>query len=445
MPITLNCPKCHKPFRVRDESVGGRVRCPTCAAVLQVPGTLAPVSYSGIDAPPHDLDPAELSGNTQRPLADEVAGGNTNTNAVGSFSDMLLGGAGRRTQGGGFELDETALPAPPSIKMRAPVPVAPIPMAPRKPEMAAPPQTFPSLASTAPVPAAGPKPMQAMPSVPTMRPVPLAPPPQDLKPLPLLGDGTASWRKVRSGLRLIRWGLFLWLVPIFAAVAHAAWAVVNLEAATKIGPTILKLDQLVAWQEWVLAYTAIPITLAIMLLFFGRLKCSAAPAETQAGGLMRWAALFTVLAVACAAVGIATFIPGVSEKYKIPSQVGPIALALYLPTAIMADICTLLFIGQIGWPLGRPSLQRSVAGFFAYALFAPVALFIANLFYPMIGPVKEAIVATGNPFVAGEESDLPRRALILGVVGIGMVIMLFLRYAGVAGSARRAIRQHLGE
>ena len=44
MPITLNCPSCHKPFRVRDESIGGKVRCPSCGSVLQVPAALSPAS-----------------------------------------------------------------------------------------------------------------------------------------------------------------------------------------------------------------------------------------------------------------------------------------------------------------------------------------------------------------------------------------------------------------
>ena len=70
MPITLNCPKCHKPFRVRDESIGGRVRCPSCGAVLQVPATLLPASNFG------DGSAGESTGPTQeRPVAEDVAAG----------------------------------------------------------------------------------------------------------------------------------------------------------------------------------------------------------------------------------------------------------------------------------------------------------------------------------------------------------------------------------
>ncbi|MBO0699974.1 MAG: hypothetical protein J2P46_16370, partial [Zavarzinella sp.] len=74
MPITLNCPKCHKPFRVRDESIGGRVRCPSCASVLQVPAALSPGSHYG-DLP-SPLASAGAAGagapsSSERPMAED--------------------------------------------------------------------------------------------------------------------------------------------------------------------------------------------------------------------------------------------------------------------------------------------------------------------------------------------------------------------------------------
>lgn len=428
MPITLNCPKCHKPFRVRDESVGGKVRCPMCAAVLQVPASLAPVSHLGFDAPPQDVDPAEMS-NIHRPLADDVA-----AQPASSLDDLLMGGAGRRTSGGGFSPGETALPAPPSIKMRGPSPVAPQP---KKPEIVPPANVF--QAPPAPAPAPAPKP------APKHGPRPASMLQQELRPVSSSDDPTAGWRKVRGGLKLIRWGLYLWLVPIACAIGHAAWAVKDSEAALKVAPTILKLEGVPAWQEWIAAYTALPIGLGVLLLLWGRLKCAKVPAEANARGLIRVAAFCTVVAALTGAIGIAASLPALAGKLNLPSQVGPTALAIYFPTAIMADICTLLFIGQIGWPLSQPQLQRKVAGFFAFALFAPAAIVIANQFYPMVNPVLENLRANGNPFAGGEDDDLTKRSLLLAVLGVTMVILLFLRYAGVAGAARRAIRNQLGE
>ena len=85
MPITLNCPKCHKPFRVRDESIGGRVRCPSCGAVLQVPATLSPASNFG-DGPAGETSiPA-----SERPVAEDVAAG-----VKGTVHELMLGNPGR--------------------------------------------------------------------------------------------------------------------------------------------------------------------------------------------------------------------------------------------------------------------------------------------------------------------------------------------------------------
>jgi hypothetical protein len=37
MPITFNCP-CGKTLRVPDEHAGRRAKCPTCGAVVPIPG-----------------------------------------------------------------------------------------------------------------------------------------------------------------------------------------------------------------------------------------------------------------------------------------------------------------------------------------------------------------------------------------------------------------------
>src|SRR5215213_4519649 len=93
MPITLNCPKCHKPFRVRDESIGGRVRCPSCGSVLQVPAALSPGSHYG-DLP-SGLAPSGAAGgpsSAERPMAEDVPG----RGPGGPPDHPMLGGAGRR-------------------------------------------------------------------------------------------------------------------------------------------------------------------------------------------------------------------------------------------------------------------------------------------------------------------------------------------------------------
>src|SRR5262245_37986259 len=106
MPITLNCPKCHKPFRVRDESIGGRVRCPSCGAVLQVPAALSPASN-------FDEPPKSESSDSVRPVAEEVQGGGH----LGTIHEISMGGQ----RPGAVDLGPppgAPLPGPPSIKMQ---------------------------------------------------------------------------------------------------------------------------------------------------------------------------------------------------------------------------------------------------------------------------------------------------------------------------------------
>src|SRR5262245_13481889 len=51
MPLTVTCPGCNAPLRVRDELVGKKVKCPRCAGVVQVPRA-APVGASPAAAAP---------------------------------------------------------------------------------------------------------------------------------------------------------------------------------------------------------------------------------------------------------------------------------------------------------------------------------------------------------------------------------------------------------
>lgn len=438
MPITLNCPKCHKPFRVRDESVGGRVRCPTaaCGAILQVPNSLAPASNLGFDVPigGGGMDPGEISG-IHRPMADDVGG-------FGAMDDMLLGGANRRTAGGAFNPGETALPAPPSIKMRGPSPHAPVV---KKPEVVAPANVFqsaPAQAKPQVIPQPQPQPLPAM-LPPAPRPVSMHQ--TDLRPVHSLDDSLSCWRKVRGGLSLIRFGLLFLTLPLLFALGHAFWTATNAEAALKTGPGLLKIANVQMWHEWVLAYTTIPATLGILCLFFGRLKCAHAPAESHAKGLIRGAALFTIVAAVAGSLALAAALPFAAEKVGVTRLSGLTALAFFIPTALLADLCTLLFVGQIGWSIGRPQLQKAVAGLCGFTVLAPAAFVVVNWYYPMLEPLSVSLAAGDNPLAGGLNDDLARRTLIgAGAVAV-MVIAILLRYAGVAGSARRAVRQHLGD
>jgi predicted Zn finger-like uncharacterized protein len=405
MPITLNCPKCHKPFRVRDESIGGRVRCPSCAAVLQVPATLSPASNFG------EMPSGESSGPPQdRPVAEDVAAG-----VKGTVHELMLGSPGRREPADPIPPPGTGMASPPSIKQRVPT---------------APPN--PPAGRTAPAPAR------------TQRPRAL----ESLGPLPA---DAAAWRSVHGGLGLIRCALFLCSLVFLGALGHGVWIALDSEEALKDGPGFLKKEDWPRWKEVLVAYTAVPLIPAILLLMLGRMRCAGAPSDSNARGLACGAAFFTFLAFLGGVVyfgmtyfdladrvGLAK--AGLSDATQNAIRISSLYLAI--PSAALADIMTVLFIGQIGWPLARPKLQKAAAGFFIYIALIPAGIAIGSQFYPVFQQTLRFYEANGNPFV-GQDLEFTQRLMIWGVILLMAGAMFFLRYAGVAGTARRAIRKYV--
>ncbi|HKB06577.1 MAG TPA: MJ0042-type zinc finger domain-containing protein [Gemmataceae bacterium] len=420
MPITLNCPKCHKPFRVRDESIGGRVRCPSCGAVLQVPASLSPGSHAGLEDPRRpDEPPGEITGG-HRPVAEDVPA----RRPPGSMDELMLGGAGRREDDlvSAGHTAGTALPAPPSIKGGRQPPPAPTP--------------------------------SSVGGVATERVRPKPPPatstrrtdvPRSIRPASP-ADVASSWQKVRGGLGMIKWGLYLCAVPLLGAFGHGVWIMFDTDNALKEGPGLLKQADWPMWKEVMVAYGIAPLVLAVPLLLFGRLRCAAAPSDAHASGLALGAAFFTLLAiiaaVLCVGIRYFDFLAKLQIPPNIAPHIGPISEILILPCFLVAEILTLLFMGQIGFPLFRPQMQRSVAGFFFYLIMAPAAVLIAHRFYPVWDPAWNAIRQHGNPFV-GQDEETSQRVLIWSVIVLVLAVMVFLRYAGVAQAGRRAIRKFL--
>jgi len=400
MPITLNCPKCHKPFRVRDESIGGRVRCPSCGSELQVPSALSPASN-------FDEQPKGET-NTPRPMADDVRGG--------SMPEMRFGDAGRRDEMVNLEPPPgSALPGPPSIKAR--FPVAPSqPLAPKMNDFPSPPKNLPK---------APPEPKRP-----------------NLQSVAPLSPDQESWTKVRSGLRMIRWALFLCTLVLLAVFGHGVWIMFDFDRAMSENPGLLKKAGWPLWKEVMVVYTAGPLVPAALLLLIGRLRCGAVPPEANARSLALGAAFFTLIALAGYALFIGITFFDLGTKLKLPEQARLTSLYAAIPANVLADVLTMLFIGQIGWPIGRPSLQKSVAGFFVYAGLLTSAVLIGMLFDPIIPAIRESMGNTGSP-LGSEEDDISKRALIWSVLLLTGVVMVFLRYAGLAGSARKGIRKML--
>lgn len=390
MPITLNCPKCHKPFRVRDESIGGRVRCPSCGSVLQVPSALSPASNFG-DDPKRE---AGSHAGTHRPVAEDVPAGASRAGTADDAVD-LNAPAGAAHAG------------PPSIRM----PSAPPPPPPRAPVQLPP----------------GPQPADRPRTVPVRLPAADEP----------------GWMRVHGGLGMIRWAMFLCALVFFGAFAHGAWFVTDPDGAMKPGPGFLGIQGWPRWKEIAVAYTAGPLALAALLLLFGRLRCGRAPAEANARSLALGAGLFTLVALAAVVLfgGMTYFELG--EKLHLPPVVRPVAMIAIVPAGFLADVLTLLFIGQIGWPLRRPGLQKAVASLFLYVALVPAGILIGHLFYPVWETAVDSWRQTGTPLGAGDETEQARRVLIWAVIVLAAGLLFCLRYASVAGAGRRAIRRYL--
>ena len=294
-----------------------------------------------------------------------------------------------------------------------------------------------------------------LPNRPAERPAPAPPPSFSAAPAPLTGrqsltptrpmsDDEVVWLKVKGGLGMIRMGLFLFALLILAFFGHGVWIVFDYERAMSDDPGLLKRADWPLWKEVVVAYTAGLTVPAILLLLVGRLRCGGAPSAANARGLALGSAFFTLVAIAGLALYAGMTYFNLGPKLQLPDKARLTALYAAVPAAVLADVLTLLFIGQIGWPLRRPQLQKSVASFFVYVALLPAGVLIGLQYYsvPSIWPIRDLIELAGTPHVEGED-DLAKRALIWMVILLAAAVMFFLRYAGVAGRGRRAIRKML--
>jgi hypothetical protein len=381
--------------------------------VLQVPAALSPASHFD------ELPKIDPTGQPGKPLAEEVKGSLMGA----SLHDI---GVGSGSKEGAVDLGPPSggtFAGPPSIK--APVP----------PPQPAPPQLERRPPPAPPAPPAQPPQQQ-------YRTRPLHPASPDPKWLPS-GDENA-WRKVRGGLGMIRLALLLQALMFLAAFGHGLWIAFDYERALSSDPGLLKQADWPLWKETLVAYTgglAIP---TILLLLFGRLRCASAPPEAHARSLALGAVFFTLVAILAAALIIGMRFFDLSEKIKfqIPPQADLTAQYVLVPAVLLAEILTLLYVGQIGWPLSRPPLQKSVAGFFVYAALLPAGVLIGMQYYPVIGPVQRSLDQTGAPLGTAED-DVAQRVLIWAVVVLAAGVLFFLRYAAVVGRARLAIRKLL--
>jgi hypothetical protein len=376
VPITLGCPSCGKRFRARDESAGKRVKCPYCSAPVSVPTS----SESAVAAAPTDAlpkTPAVPAPPPGRPVP-PPAGDSSLPNPFGS--------------------DATgASPFPSSTKS-----------APR----------------SAPAPAAAkaaPRPFGAA-SAGAETPEQLA---------------ARGWRKARRGLGWVLVGLFFLALPAFAEFGKEVYARTQGGLPEGSGAEWVQIDGMVnaggksvtlsKVQIIDVAAYGIPLALAGLFLFLGRLRAGAVPRNSGAKSLFTCSGLFTLIALTGA--GTYAVCSRLADQPDFPAKLiadyGKIAALICWPTA---EFWFLTALTASGLALKRPAVARAV-GLLGFL----VALAMALSYVGWDIYVRELQPKINPPDVPFYES----MALMIGwllVVGV---------YWRAVSSTRGAIRDHL--
>ncbi len=333
MSMTLSCPSCSKRFKIREESIGKRVRCPYCAETISTP-TAEEKAIAGAPTapiPPEVLPPsaAGLKPTITPPAAAPVASS--------------------------VEWGASDTPAPP-----APVPMAP-PSFPHATEPA------PLSELSAPVFNRGSRTATQRPNAKPDRYAPSNTP----TPEQLLAP---QWSRVRAGLCWVLFGLFLLALPGFVGFAKAIAQRSGTELPQGPGNDWVSIpgyinssepNSVVMTKPELLDAAAygLPVILGLLFMGLGRLLCGAAPRTSGAKGVFTFSGLFTFVALAGLLAGV------VCDRYPLEGGKG-IVWAAYAWTAFLIALVTAEFwfltgLTASGVNLKRPGVARAV-GFAAF-------------------------------------------------------------------------------
>ena len=422
MPLTLNCPKCRKPFRVRDDAAGQKVRCPNCQAVLQVPGTPKPAeATTAATAPvPPVREPAPAPSPPTEPLSPRAAARARADEDDTQAAHPVLArdedeekdddtvrvperGRGRhhRADREAVDLDEaaeTAKPGPGRDKTKK--------VAKRKPEEE----------------------------------------PEDPE------EVIDGWDRVYRGLGRVSIGLFLLLIPSIAYFAKAVMYLMQGEEK-KPEPGFLGISGMHLWDDILLLAIGGSGLLAFLLLLLGRGACARAPRSSHAGGLAKGSLFFTLLTfIALGGAGAAYLMPKLGLIEPVSGEITTITFLAAAMFALIAEGWFGLFLAQIGWPLDRPKLAKEVALFGLVVVVLAVGVVIANqvLIALDLPDLKAGIDGSIREKAHGLPTDeVFRQSANAGLISGGVLLILSVlfvfRYTAVTAAGRRAIRHWLKE
>lgn len=421
MPIKVTCSNCGGVLHAPDDAAGKKGRCPTCGTVLTIP--------SEADVPSPTPMTAPIS-TPPRPVPEPP------------------------TPGSAFG------PRPP---------VAPYGLAPAS-EVARSPSVGSSLAG-------GPAPNRLGPP-PAAVGSKLPPDPRRYSTDPYTGTNAVPaprrtladadrWRRVAGGLRWVQWAAvfaFLGLIGVAGLPIAEAYGV-TLPDRT---PGYLGMPDLSSATEIRLGAALVPLALGVLLLAFGRMGVSAAPAGSFAGGPAKAAGFATLILLAAVTAVSAMTALGMKEGYtptwrtkpsdinlqakagtlingalihsdELPGVVQRFGLVTALTFGLMAEVWYVAALGRMGASLQNRRATGRVSRFLLLVGLVVIGAALAATAAELYGTgwVQENVLARW------EALEPPQRVATSGgaVLLAGFVFLLI--YIRLAGGVRGAIREYL--
>jgi predicted Zn finger-like uncharacterized protein len=405
MPLTLNCPKCKKPFRVRDEALGARVKCPSCAQILQVPSSISPASMVDIPMEDNTKSKTEQIGPPPIPPA----------------------------------------PFPDSTRIQVPDRRRNTPQEEDKPEDVLASQPHPDtrkkpLASsdrTVPIPSNTSSPRNVVRS-----------PQQQGAQSSAFGsesDLYRRWKSVKAGLRATQVAIWIALLPFLCEVGK--WIYFFVE---KIDPT-LKEGQFgyPFWTEITVAYWFVLFVLASLLVILSRMRLGRVPAATHASGLGTGSMLMGLLSFLGFLGGVALVVLEVSgkldEREKLYSIGLRSSLAVFILFGLLGEIWFLLYLGQVGAFTTEPRMQIRVARSLVLLVMLIAIPVIVRFFYPLFQTEVAFNPLGAFPAIGDRRDALLQNAMISWGIVAGIAFVLACLYTNLIGVLRRSVRRIVDE
>jgi len=388
MPITLNCPKCRKPFRVRDESVGMRVKCPTCGAVLQVPATLAPTSMEG---PPGEADAPR---NPTPPAANPIPRESVFTGLPGASSTS---GPPSLPQNNPMHRDEEDEPRRASTSG----PLPPIPNT-RRPA--------------------------AKKQAPATRPGP------DNEQVEQIIEDAAGWSSVRGGLRWIQIGLFFSMIYALYLFGIAIYAFREYNEIPKNidnpPPGLLEIKKANLLQELEIFTKVGSGVLLFLFAMIGLLKCIRVPASARTRGLVSGTFLFALISFAGFLISCRPDINRLFEIPELPADVVSYTKQYFIYFPVLTIIWFVLFLGQSGAVLRSGKVLTDAAYSVLLIVLFHIGTNVADNYYPLTSASRKM----------KEEMEVQVFVTQAGIFTL-LTVLIALRLMSLSGVVRGVIRR----